>query len=161
MTKKEADKAYYQANRDTIKKKTRAYALSHPDKIKLWAKQWRGKNKEKWNEAQCRWRAKNPTVFREILRRYRQKNKALRLHLQRLRDARKRNACPKWVDLKQIRKIYEMASQMNKESDVCYQVDHIWPLAGKTFSGLHVPWNLQIITAAENRKKYDHRPDSL
>lgn len=57
---------------------------------------------------------------------------------------------PPWVDGKEILKIYANCPPG-------HHVDHIIPLRGRVdgrpVSGLHVPWNLQYLTAAENLKK--------
>ena len=55
-------------------------------------------------------------------------------------------AMPDWVDVKEMKAIYKNCS--NK-----LEVDHIIPLQGDTISGLHVPWNTQYLTRAENAKK--------
>lgn len=57
------------------------------------------------------------------------------------------NATPSWVDTQAIRAIYKEASRLG------LTVDHIYPLKHKLFCGLHVPWNLQLLTMAENQKK--------
>lgn len=68
----------------------------------------------------------------------------------------KLQATPKWLTKQQYTQIlyfYTKARNLEEETGVKYQVDHIIPLRGKNVCGLHVPWNLQIITAEENMKK--------
>ena len=70
--------------------------------------------------------------------------------------AAKRKAAPKWltkVDLDYIKHLYIQAKELEKIDGVERNVDHIIPLQGETVSGLHVPWNLQILTKSENCSK--------
>jgi len=55
----------------------------------------------------------------------------------------------------QIDEIYETAKErrLNGEDVV---VDHIIPINNPIVCGLHVPWNMQILTRAENSKKNNH-----
>jgi hypothetical protein len=66
-----------------------------------------------------------------------------------LRKTRKMKATPSWLtqtQLKEIESFYAVAQWYDEPM----HVDHIVPLKGKNVCGLHVPWNLQVITAKEN-----------
>jgi hypothetical protein len=72
------------------------------------------------------------------------------------RRAAKLQRTPLWLTLthhKQIDRFYWEAAEVSKIVGEFYHVDHIVPLQGKTVSGLHVPWNLQILPAKENLSK--------
>jgi hypothetical protein len=66
------------------------------------------------------------------------------------RKVRLNCATPPWVDADQLEAIYIEAWRLRQLTGVPYEVDHIVPLAGTTVSGLHVPWNLQIVPAWTN-----------
>jgi len=70
--------------------------------------------------------------------------------------ALKKQATPKWLtkeQLKQIRDLYKEARVITEMTGISHQVDHIHPLNGRQSSGLHVPWNIQILTKEENLEK--------
>jgi len=62
---------------------------------------------------------------------------------------------PPWLNAAQnaeIESIYNYCAAL-RSVGLNYHVDHIVPLQGKTVSGLHVPWNLQVIPANDNLRK--------
>ena len=62
------------------------------------------------------------------------------------RRASKLQRTPSWVNYNEIRDFYIKCPEG-------YHVDHKIPLQGKLVSGLHVPENLQYLTASENLSK--------
>ncbi len=72
------------------------------------------------------------------------------------RRAQKRKATPSWLTedhWAQMEVFYVEAAVLTRETGIPHEVDHIIPLQGKTVRGLHVPWNLRVITRSENRHK--------
>jgi hypothetical protein len=52
-----------------------------------------------------------------------------------------------------IEQAYDLAALRTKMFGVAWHVDHVIPLCGKKVSGLHVPYNLQVILGSENCRK--------
>jgi len=72
------------------------------------------------------------------------------------RRATKVNATPKWLTKEQLKSIelyYEVAKWIESILNEPIDVDHVVPLRGKAVNGLHVPWNLQLLTAEDNNTK--------
>ena len=81
------------------------------------------------------WARNNPGKARERSRRY---------------ELSKIRAVPPWLT-KEHRDA--MAAIYNRAIVLGYEVDHIVPLQGRNVCGLHVPWNLQLLTPTANCEK--------
>jgi 5-methylcytosine-specific restriction endonuclease McrA len=73
-----------------------------------------------------------------------------------VRKRRHREATPNWLTIEQklsMRQLYLQARKLTEVTGERYVVDHIVPLRSHEVCGLHVPWNLRVITQEENLKK--------
>ena len=80
-----------------------------------------------------------------------------------VRKRRHREATPKWLtpaERLQMRDLYLQARKLTELTRERYVVDHIVPLRGEEVCGLHVPWNLRVITQEENLKKSNKHVDT-
>lgn len=72
------------------------------------------------------------------------------------RKLSKTQRMPVWLtptQLLEIKQFYLATTILKREYHIETQVDHVVPLQGRAISGLHVPWNLQILTRSENASK--------
>jgi hypothetical protein len=119
--------------------------IANPQKKLDSNKQWRNAHPEKSklnSQIHCKeWRLKNPGKNNAKSAKYR---------------ARRLQATPKWLtkeQLKEMERCYIDANELSWLSEGGLSVDHIIPLQGKNVSGLHVPWNLQILPGSLNCSK--------
>ena len=123
------------------------------DKIRETSRQFYIKNKERIAKRNKKWALSNPEKVKEKLIRYRENNpERCREQVSRRRAARLR-AFPEYVNRDEINNVYRLAKIREKSTGEVCNVDHIIPLQNKKVCGLHVPWNLQIITFEENMCK--------
>ncbi len=121
-------------NSSTRQEYMSAYAKEQKQKIKQIASKWQKNNKGKINA--------NTAV----------------------RHAAKMLRMPAWLtkeEKQRIRCYYQLSAMRTRESDIVWNVDHIVPLQGENVSGLHVPWNLQVIPASDNFRKNNKFYDNV
>jgi len=129
-------------------------------------KEYRTKTVEKRKGYMQQWYEKNRDAQLQYLKQYRIDNKKYFMQYNKdnrtriLANTRKRQASllqrtPPWldrIDFAEIEFTYEYCGAL-RSIGMMYEVDHIVPLQGKIVSGLHVPWNLQVIHESDNRAK--------
>lgn len=134
-------KGYRQVNAKRIAESKRAWVERNADYKAAQDKQYALDNPEKRRLARAKWEAKNPGAT----------NAAKAAN----RVARKERI-PTWLsedDKWLIAELYDLATLRTALFGFVWHVDHVIPLKGKKVSGLHVPWNLQVIPWVDNLRK--------
>lgn len=124
----------------TVKQK---YYDAHRAELVASATQWRKENRERRN-TYVRKYSKQPA------------HRAYAYAYWNARRAAKMDATPSWltnIQHAQMQEFYDIAIALTTQTGSVYHVDHVHPLKGENFRGLHVPWNLQVLTAFDNVSK--------
>lgn len=71
-------------------------------------------------------------------------------------------ATPPWVNHKEMLQLHKLKLQMTQMTGIEHVLDHVIPLKHPMVCGLNVPWNLQVLTRAQNAAKSNNWcPDQL
>jgi hypothetical protein len=130
-----------------------AFKAEHPEK-----------NQEQKNARARRYYGRNPAARRAKEARRHAAHPEKRTARNATHRANKLQRTPPWLTAEHrsdIRRIYGAAADLSATTGEAYQVDHIVPLRGEKVSGLHVPWNLQVLIASENLAKGNRYPAAL
>lgn len=120
------------------------------------AREARADNPEKSRAITKSYRDRNRDKERARYTRYNKQNPEVRAFHSAKRRASQKQATPSWLTeqhYSHIRHLYELAKDCETLTGDKYHVDHIVPLNGENVSGLHVPWNLQVLPADMNIAK--------
>ena len=134
---------YYQENKQAILDRCGEYRSNNKEKIAIYHAKNYQINKEAILAKNAKWYEDNPDKL---------------LAKTAKRRAAKLQRTPAWVDLEAIRQVYSDCVEINLAAKTAgctekFVVDHEIPLQGKLVSGLHVHYNLQIITDSKNASK--------
>lgn len=154
--KREYDRAYRAANKEKIAAAKKREAEEKPHLGAARKAKYRESHRAELRTKCIQYNRDNAEARAEYLSRYQKKNpEKLRMWSMNYRAA-KLQRTPKWLtedDHWMIEQAYDIAVKRSEATNIMWHVDHIVPLQGRTVCGLHVPWNMQVITEVENKRK--------
>jgi len=154
--KREYDRAYRAANKEKIAAAKQLEAAEKPHLGAARKAKYRDAHRTELRVKGIQYNRDNAEARAEYLRQYQKKNPekvrlwAMNYHAAKLQRTPK---CLSEDDHWMIEQAYDIAVKRAKATGVMFHVDHIVPLQGASVSGLHVPWNLQVITELANKQK--------
>jgi len=143
-------------NREQENARNKRYYETHKEERSEYSKEKYREDKEPYRQRMKKYRETHKEELREKKKIYRENNRGQINARKAKRSAAKIQATPPWLSKDQlidIEWIYHCAVWITEETGIPHEVDHIVPLQGEGVRGLHVPWNLQILTAKENASK--------
>src|SRR6478609_6473751 len=146
-----------ECNPELEKQKDKIRRARRRDEINARVRERRKANPEQFRDVDNKRYERDKEKRKECSRRSYRNRQGHYIHIAKIRAFKKRRATPPWLteDHKlQIKKIYEECSRLTNSTGIDYNVDHMVPINGENVCGLHVPWNLRVITAEENFKKH-------
>lgn len=145
-------KEHYSRHRGVLlERKKLSYAQNSEQKRKYGRERY-AQNKERILEKNKQYFASHPDYYKQ----FRRNNPEKVNSKESKRKAAKLQRIPCWLtadDFWMIEQAYEICALRTKVTGIEWHVDHIIPLQGKKVSGLHTPYNLQVIPASINTSK--------
>lgn len=69
---------------------------------------------------------------------------------------------PPWVNRRELQVLWERCRWLEAQTGIRHVIDHIIPINHPYVSGLSVPWNMQVLTFAQNAAKSNKwNPDQM
>ena len=151
--------ADWQKHKEKRLASSKEWAQQNAEKMREYSKAYKLRNKEKIAERSKLYVQQNPKKRQATTKAYRASHKAEGAETVRRRQAKLLQRTPKWLsvdDIWMMKQAYELAALRTKLFGFVWHVDHVIPLQGKLVSGLHTPYNLQVIPGDENVRKLNH-----